>query len=161
MPYLFTLGYEGSTPAVFFELLTLHNVQTLVDVRELPMSRKPGFAKRALHTTANRYDIGYVHVPTLGCPKTIRHDYRADRNWARYTERFLAYIDTQQAAVTALTERVQHERCCLLCFEADPNFCHRLFVAERVAAVSSVPLDIVHLTIQDLTQVAAPGSAVI
>ena len=42
---LMTVGYEGMAPSAFFELLRRCKVETLVDVRELPISRKAGFAK--------------------------------------------------------------------------------------------------------------------
>jgi hypothetical protein len=37
---------------------------------------------------------------------------------------------------------MKSERCCLLCFEEDYNFCHRSFVAERVAPLAGAPVRI-------------------
>ena len=45
---LFTIGYEGATPDRLIETLREAGETTLVDVRELANSRRPGFAKRAL-----------------------------------------------------------------------------------------------------------------
>lgn len=129
---LLTIGYEGLTTGRFFDLLKVHEVGTLIDVRELPLSRKRGFSKSALAEAAARYGIGYVHAPALGCPRHIRHEYREDRDWARYTRRFKSHLATQEPAIAELANRVRREQCCLMCFEADPNFCHRLYVAERV-----------------------------
>lgn len=146
---LMTTGYEGCTPETFFQRLTQHHVQTLVDVRELPISRKKGFAKTALRETAQTYGIGYVHIRALGCPRPIRHDYRTDQDWQQFTHRYLEYLDTQDAALAELALRVQDERCCLLCMEANPNVCHRLFIAERIAETLGNGLTIVHITRQD------------
>lgn len=142
---IMTLGYEGVTSQQFFAVLLKNKVQTLVDVRELPLSRKAGFSKASLAQTASDYNIKYVHVPALGCPKEIRHDYRADDNWARYTRRFTTYLNTQEAAVRELIELAKREQCCLVCFEADPNFCHRSFIAEKAASISGSSLAVVHL----------------
>ena len=143
---LMTMGYEGITNQNFFAVLSKNKVQTIVDVRELPISRKAGFSKASLALAALNYKMHYVHMPALGCPKEIRHDYRADDNWTRYTRRFMPYLNTQKAAISELVELVSRERCCLVCFEADPNFCHRSFVAEKAAAVGGLSLAVVHLT---------------
>jgi len=42
---IYTIGYEGIDIEQFFTLLSEHNIETVVDVRELPLSRKPGFSK--------------------------------------------------------------------------------------------------------------------
>ena len=142
---LMTIGYEGLSLDQFFRLLRHGEVQTLVDVRELPLSRKPGFSKSALSAAVTSHGLSYVHAAPLGCPRDVRHAYRADGDWARYTQRFAEHMDTQQEAVMELAERVQSERCCLLCFEADPNFCHRSFVADRVALAVGPTLIVTHL----------------
>ena len=150
VPDLMTIGYEGLSLDQFSRLLRLGGIETLVDVRELPLSRKPGFSKSALSAAVASYGLSYVHAAPLGCPRDIRHDYRADGDWARYTRRFADYMDTQGGAVAELAERVQGERCCLLCFEADPNFCHRSFVADRVALTLGPTLTVTHLTATSL-----------
>ena len=45
---LMTIGYEGLELSEFFALLKHSKVSMIVDVRELPLSRKRGFAKAAL-----------------------------------------------------------------------------------------------------------------
>ena len=44
-PTLFTLGYKGLTIEAFIARLQAAQVKTVVDVRELPLSRKKGFFK--------------------------------------------------------------------------------------------------------------------
>jgi uncharacterized protein (DUF488 family) len=143
---LMTIGYEGLSPAEFFNLLQRCKVSMIVDVRELPISRRPGFAKAALSAGLKQQGIKYVHKPALGCPRNIRHTYREDGDWAQYTKRFKAYLETQLPALEELSNLITQETCCLLCFEEDYNFCHRSFVAERVAPIMDVPLRIFHLT---------------
>jgi len=151
---LMTCGYEGTKPSQFFSTLLSNKVATIVDLRELPLSRKPGFSKSALATSAKRYNLNYVHIPALGCPREIRHAYREDNNWSRYARRFLAYLKTQGQAIDELAELIERERCCLLCFEADPNFCHRSYVAEDLTTRNGAKLSIVHLRVPTPVQVA-------
>jgi uncharacterized protein (DUF488 family) len=72
---LFTVGYEGLMLEAFIQRLQSNSIQTLVDVRELPLSRKRGFSKRALAEALALQGITYLHMPALGCPKPIRDRY--------------------------------------------------------------------------------------
>lgn len=62
-PTLFTLGYEGLTIEAFIARLQAAQVKTVVDVRELPMSRKKGFSKTAFCTALATHGIAYLHAP--------------------------------------------------------------------------------------------------
>lgn len=130
---VFTIGYEGLDIDDFMSLLADHGIETVVDIRELPLSRKPGFSKTALANVLNVSGLEYVHMVALGCPKPVRDGYREDGDWKRYTAGFLKYLKTQKDAVAELGDLVQSSNCALLCFEADFNFCHRSMVAEAVS----------------------------
>jgi uncharacterized protein (DUF488 family) len=129
---IFTIGYEGLDIDAFMSLLRANRIETLVDIRELPLSRKPGFSKKALANLLNLSGFEYLHLVDLGCPKRVRDRYREDGNWKRYTEGFLQYLKTQNLAITELAGLVMSSRCALMCFEADFNFCHRSMVASAV-----------------------------
>jgi uncharacterized protein (DUF488 family) len=132
---LYTVGYEGTDLATFIACLRESNVATLVDVRELPMSRKRGFGKSALASELREAGIDYVHMRSLGCPREVRLRYRADRSWARYTRDFLAYLATQREAVEDLASLAEGRTCCVMCFEADFAACHRTYVARAAHRV--------------------------
>lgn len=129
---VFTIGYEGLDIDSFLSLLAEHGIDTVVDVRELPLSRKPGFSKKALTNILNTSGREYVHMVDLGCPKPVRDRYREDSNWKRYTEGFLKYLKTQDDAIAELSALAATSNCALLCYEADSNFCHRSMVANAV-----------------------------
>lgn len=129
---VFTVGYEGLDIDAFMSLLNEYCIETVVDIRELPLSRKPGFSKKALSSVLNFSGLEYVHMVDLGCPKFVRDRYREDGNWARYTDGFLKHLKTQGAAIAQLSELVGSSSCALLCYEADFNFCHRSMVANAV-----------------------------
>ncbi len=147
MPEIYTVGYEGIAQADLFQTLLYHDVQTLLDIRELPQSRKPGLSKTALGLAAADYGMQYAHLRALGTPRAIRYRRKIDHDEAAFRAGFLDYLATQNEAMEALTMRVQQERCCLLCYEADPQECHRWFVAERAVEMSGGALTIVHLSI--------------
>lgn len=130
---IFTVGYQGLSLSAFKLLLFSHGIQTLVDVREFPISRKPGFSKNALKNASNESGLTYTHMPTLGCPRPVRNQYREDGDWSRYTNGFLSHLNRQAVAIAQLSEMAQLSRCALLCFEADFNRCHRSMVAYAVS----------------------------
>lgn len=129
---IFTIGYEGLSIDEFMALLSDNGVDTVVDVREFPLSRKRGFSKNALANTLHEAGLEYVHMVNLGCPKPVRNQYREDGDWKRYTIGFLKHLKKQTAAITELAELAQSSNCVLLCYEADYNYCHRLMVANAV-----------------------------
>ena len=152
---VFTIGYEGLDIDDFMSLLAEHGVETVVDVRELPLSRKPGFSKKALASVLNLSGLEYVHMVDLGCPKTVRDRYREDGNWKRYTEGFLKYLANQDDAVAELAALAATTNCALLCYEADHNFCHRSMVADAVKQQFRARIQ--HLQASDLKNRSCSG----
>jgi uncharacterized protein (DUF488 family) len=137
--HLYTLGYEGLDIETFIAHLQKVGVQTVVDVRELPLSRKKGFSKTALSERLKLAGIAYRHEPAQGCPKNVHNHYRDDMDWARYTRSFLSYLTTQYEPVKALAKLAKVQTACLICFEADYDYCHRTFVA-RAAIAAGAPM---------------------
>jgi uncharacterized protein (DUF488 family) len=142
--HLYTIGYEGMDISAFINRLIDAGVQTIVDVRELPLSRKKGFSKTAFRQALAESGIAYFHVPALGCPKDVRDQYKVDRDWAVYTKSFLAYVETQDATVRELVKLSKATKACLVCFEAEFTLCHRTYVA-RAARKLGGPT-VMHLT---------------
>ena len=77
---LWTIGYERHrTHASLTEALHGAGVERLLDVRELPLSRRRGFSKRALAAALGAAGIRYDHERALGNPKPLRDLYRSGR----------------------------------------------------------------------------------
>ncbi|MBP0590484.1 DUF488 domain-containing protein [Paraburkholderia sp. LEh10] len=129
---LFTIGYEGLDINDFVSLLDHHEIETVVDIREFPLSRKPGFSKTALTNLLNLSGFEYVHMVDLGCPKPVRNRYREDGDWSQYKRGFSSYLKTQATAIEELSNLAETSACALLCYEADYNHCHRMMVAAAV-----------------------------
>ena len=135
---IFTLGYEGASVEDFVATLKAAGVDTLVDVREFPISRKKGFSKNALREAVGAAGIQYVHLVDLGCPKPVRDQYKLDKDWAVYTVGFMNHLESQQDSITELAQLAAHANLCLVCFERDYNFCHRSMVAKVIADQSGI-----------------------
>ena len=69
---IFTIGYEATTMADFLAALKAAGVERVIDVRALPLSRRPGFSKSSLAASLREVEIDYVHLKALGTPKRGR-----------------------------------------------------------------------------------------
>jgi uncharacterized protein (DUF488 family) len=137
--YLSTFGYEGLTIEAFVQRLQAAKVNLIVDVRELPLSRKKGFSKNAFREYLVASGIAYEHRPALGCPRPIRDQYRSDADWAVYTRGFLAYLRSQKEELRALADVASAIRACLVCYEADPAMCHRSYGRYNTLTINHCP----------------------
>jgi uncharacterized protein (DUF488 family) len=142
---LYTIGYEESDVATFLKKVEAAGVRAVLDIRELPQSRIPGFSKTALSTALGRKNIKYIHIRELGSPRQLRHELRESGDFIAFTRGFLLYLKKQAGHIKTIKDLVYSESCCLLCFEKDHNFCHRKFVALEVKAAARNGLQIVHL----------------
>ncbi|MBC6437029.1 MAG: DUF488 domain-containing protein [Rhodobacteraceae bacterium] len=134
MTPLFTIGYQGSTPDRFIATLHAAGVCRLADVRAVPLSRKPGFSKAKLATRCVGAGLDYSHLRALGNPAPGRAAARAGRT-DEFRTIFAAHLRTNaaQAALRDLIRMARTAPTCLMCFERDPDTCHRSMIAAAIA----------------------------
>ena len=134
---IFTIGYEGAGIPAFVRTLKEAGVALVLDIRAAPVSRKKGFSKNQLAQALTKAGIGYRHLRGLGTPKRGREAAHAgdletfERVFRAHMQEPEALLDLGEAVALAKEQPV-----CLLCLERDPEHCHRLIVAERMAAES-------------------------
>jgi uncharacterized protein (DUF488 family) len=152
---IFTIGYEGASLEELIERLRRGGVGVVIDVRDVPLSRKRGFSKVALSAALESAGLRYRHFRDLGCPKPIRDRYRVDGDWGRYTAAFMRHLNKQGAAVDAVAHLCKSSSVALLCYESDPRQCHRTYVARAAARVSGAHVSHINANGSIRDQVAA------
>jgi uncharacterized protein (DUF488 family) len=136
---IFTIGYEGTTVAEFLSALQKAGVERVIDVRALPLSRRPGFPKTPLRLALEEAGIEYVHLKALGTPSEGRTAARAGRHedmkrvYAGQLE--LPEAIAQSAQMLALAAE---KPSALLCMEREPQHCHRTLLLQSVAPDAEV-----------------------
>ncbi|MGH6898662.1 MAG: DUF488 family protein [Geminicoccaceae bacterium] len=133
MTTLFTIGYEQASIGDFVATLCDADVACVLDVRAVPVSRKPGFSKSSLQRVLANSGIGYIHIATLGNPPRGRDAAKAGKD-AEFRQVFEEHLKSSQAR-RGLADAASHAsrgRACLLCFERDARHCHRLMVAQSL-----------------------------
>lgn len=148
MTTVFTIGYEGAALENFVATLIQAGVQHVLDIRELPQSRRRGFSKKALSAALDEAGLSYEHCKQLGDPKPGRDAARAGRmeEFRRIFEAHLSQQETVEALELA-ADRATEKPTVLLCYERDPKHCHRNLVAKRLAGMKAVQVR--HLGVQD------------
>jgi uncharacterized protein (DUF488 family) len=142
--HIFTIGYEGASVEGFLQTLNAAGVTQLLDVRELPLSRRKGFSKNALAEILTSAGIGYQHERAFGAPRHIRHRLREDGDLPRYFADFREYLATQRATLDTLAQSISGA-VALLCYERNPAECHRSLVATALAR--RVKTSVEHLSV--------------
>lgn len=142
---LFTIGYEGISIDSFVDSLQANNVRCVLDVRALPLSRKPGFSKTKLAERLRGVRIDYVHLRELGTPKDIRDRLKSTRDYATFFDKMEEYLAGKKDAIRQAYDYVVKTRCCLLCFERLADQCHRKLVAEKITGTNGDDIKIRHL----------------
>ncbi|MCE0484990.1 MAG: DUF488 domain-containing protein [Methylacidiphilales bacterium] len=128
-----SLGYEQSEQEDYLRRLKKHKVSVVVDVRDVPLSRKRGFSKNQLREALADAGIEYIHVQTLGAPKELRDDLRAGGSWWNYVKQYTSKVLARRGEdIDLLIDLATRERISLLCFEREPRECHRSLVADEM-----------------------------
>lgn len=126
MTRIFTIGYEGATVDEVLAALERAGVRRLIDVRQLPLSRRPGFSKSSLAAALGERGIDYVHLKALGTPKPGRDAAKkGDRATLEAVYAGQLELPEAQAAAARMRELAREKPSALLCFERDPCLCHR------------------------------------
>jgi uncharacterized protein (DUF488 family) len=136
---IFTIGYEATTVPEFIAALQQAGVERVIDVRAVPLSRKPGFSKNVLKAGLEEAEIDYVHLKPLGTPADGRAAARAGRH-EDLKRIYAAQLDLPEAIVAAeqMLELAAERPSALLCFVRDPAQCHRSLLLAAAAPKAEV-----------------------
>jgi uncharacterized protein (DUF488 family) len=135
---LYTIGHSTRTLDELIAALRAHNIQTLVDIRSFPMSRRlPHFNREALAETLAASGIQYVWMKDLGgMRKKIRDD---SPNVALRHPSFRNYADHMltpefHQAIGELLRLADQSRTAYMCAERVYFRCHRMLVSDWLLA---------------------------
>lgn len=146
MTRLFTTGYQGQSIKEFINKLLASKINAIVDIRENPVSRKPGFSKNKLQKTLDNAGIDYHHFQELGTPKPLRNFLTDSQNYDKFFEEYSQFLPEFQDALDDIVEiGSNNKRICLLCFEKDSLYCHRKIVAKVISLYTGKEIEVIHI----------------
>ena len=127
---LYTIGYQGRTLDELLALLHAHDIDRLIDIRELPLSRRRGFSKTSLGDALRGDGIEYIHARIAGNP------YRTEKDLIPRPEllaKYRAHLNASRGIAAEVATLARDHTVALLCYEAAAAECHRSILAPRVA----------------------------
>jgi uncharacterized protein (DUF488 family) len=132
---IWSVGHGTRTIHEFLELLGTSRIETLVDVRLAPGSRRhPQFGQQVLAASLADVGIAYTHLPGLGGRREARED---SPHIALRVAAFRGYADhmgTNEFAreYERLTALAHESRAAFMCAETLWWRCHRRLIADRL-----------------------------
>ena len=134
VPVIFSIGYEGRTLDSFIALLKAAHIERLIDIRDAPFSRKPGFSKKPLAEALKGASIEYVGIPELGTDKASRDSHRTDSSIEPVLEEFRSKLGRNGEQYERLKRLARERVSAIMCFEAEAKNCHRQVIEGRMEA---------------------------
>ena len=126
------IGYQGRTIDQVIERLRAASIATLIDVRELPWSRRAEFGQKKLAERLGHEGLRYVHLRSAGNPRENRKSGAASEEiLVRYRE----HLARTPGVLEEILSEARGERVALLCYEADVKQCHRSVLLEALATL--------------------------
>jgi uncharacterized protein (DUF488 family) len=138
MATLYTIGHSTRTLQELIEVLRAHSIQTLVDIRAFPMSRRlPHLNRELLEKSLPESGIRYVWMKELGGRR--RKSVAESPNVALRNDSFRNYADYMltaefESAIASLVEMAEHSRTAYMCAERVYFRCHRMLVSDWLVA---------------------------
>lgn len=138
MATLYTIGHSTRSIGELVEVLRAHRIETLVDIRAFPASRRlPQFNREALERSLPEAGIRYVWMKSLGGYRkqvidespNIALRNQSFRNYADYM--LTPEFEEAMAKLIALAER---GRTAYMCAERIYFRCHRMLVSDWLVA---------------------------
>src|ERR1700739_760609 len=138
MATLYTIGHSTRSLDELIAVLQNHSIQTLVDIRAFPVSRRlPHFNRESLESGLAAAGIRYVWMKALGgYRKKTREDspttgfaHASFRNYADY----MLTLEFETAA-HELVQLAEGSRTAYMCAERVWFHCHRMLVSDWLVA---------------------------
>lgn len=134
---VYTIGHSTRTLADLLDLLGVHDVAGVADVRRFPASRRhPRFGREALAASLAAAGLAYDWLPELGGRRPARPD---SPHTAWRVAAFRGYADHMDspefaAGLARLLALAAHRPTAVMCAEAVPWRCHRQLLADALVA---------------------------
>ncbi|MCK9480293.1 MAG: DUF488 domain-containing protein [Bacteroidia bacterium] len=137
MRTIYTVGHSTHSIDELFIMLQSVGIETLVDIRSLPGSRKfPWFDKENLEVVLPQHGIAYLHLSALGGRRKVKKDSHNTRWHHKAFRGYADYMETPEFVngIQELEEIASKSKVAIMCAEAVWWRCHRSMVSDYLKA---------------------------
>ena len=138
---LYTIGHSNHSIEKFIELLFLHSITVVCDVRSHPYSKfNPQYNRETLEKELKKHNIEYLFLgEELGPRSDDQECYVNGR--AQYSS--IAKTFQFQQGIERLLIEMESNRIVIMCAEKDPITCHRTILISRY--MRKYDIEIIHI----------------
>ena len=132
---IYTIGHSTRSLEEFVNLLQVHSITQLIDIRTIPRSRhNPQYEQEALEKSLPMHGIDYEYLKVLG---GLRTKVKESINTGWRNQSFRNYADYMQTndfvdGIEQLIKMADKKRTAIMCAEAVPWRCHRSLVGDAL-----------------------------
>jgi len=137
-PAIYTVGHSNHPLERVVELLRLHEIDVLADVRSQPYSQySPHFDRPSIESALKAAGLCYIYLGKElgGRPRGAEFYDPAD---GRVLYGRVADTPSFRAGITRLETGIQQYRVVIMCSEENPESCHRRLLVARVLVTRGV-----------------------
>jgi len=126
---LYTIGHSNHTIEKFIELLSMHSINAVFDVRSHPYSKfNPQFNQETIEAELKKYNIKYYFLGEELGPRSNDEDFYIDGK-VQYSS--IAKTFQFNQGIERLLAEMESNRIVIMCAEKDPIICHRTILICR------------------------------
>jgi len=144
----FTIGHSTRTIGEFVSLLSMADIDLVVDVRAIPQSRtNPQYNQDFFPAALSELQLAYEHLPALGGRRRKSHDIDPEVNGFWTHQSFHNYADYAlseefRTGFDRLRTLGHTHRCAIMCSEAVWWRCHRRIITDYLLSAGE---DVFHI----------------
>lgn len=129
---IITIGYQDTNIDEFLNKLIWNKVQRVIDVRKNAFSMSYMFSKGRLSDILSKFDVDYFHQPELGIEPEERKELKTLVDYKNLFVKYRKKMSEDNSQIENLIEQSKTKKIAMLCYESDPNYCHRGVLADMI-----------------------------
>ncbi len=133
---IYTIGYQNLSIDMFINVLIEKGIKTVLDVRNKPLSYKYGFNYYWLNKYLPEFGTKYIGIPELGIEEKYRKIFSQEQLWKHYLES----LEVKKDYLDRACDIIKEQPTVLMCFEMNPEDCHRLRLAKKINKIIDLPI---------------------
>jgi uncharacterized protein (DUF488 family) len=122
-----SIGYERRSLNELIEILLRYKVVKLLDIRELPLSRRKGFNKNELTSRLEEAGIKYRHIRSAGNPHRKKNG-----DVGHCLRLYASYLGAHPEVLDLVAKELSKVPVALLCYERHHYSCHRSVLVDAL-----------------------------
>lgn len=127
MTQIISIGYEQRSITELIDILKDHHVERLLDVRELPLSRRKGFSKKALSSSLEEAGIEYQHLRAAGNPHR-----KLKGSIQQCLQLYGSHLEEHPEIIELVGAELSEAPIAMLCYERQHDECHRSVLLDKL-----------------------------